>query len=139
MFIFSIPILIRCLWQLKTLVFMHWYIISTVLLAVRSACLKILRIFLSNISIINKLYYTFTKERLLRGDAQYGWLLHKDRLFSREENYSYRKESSCSELVSNTWRSTVLLIISPLLIELFNEEITQLLFSTHKGILNCDL
>ncbi len=29
---FSTPVLIRCLWQLKTLVFMHWYIISAVLL-----------------------------------------------------------------------------------------------------------
>jgi hypothetical protein len=32
MFIFSIPVLVRYLWQLKTFVFMHWYIISAVLL-----------------------------------------------------------------------------------------------------------
>ncbi len=30
--IFSTPVLIRYLWQLNTFVFMHWYIISAVLL-----------------------------------------------------------------------------------------------------------
>ncbi len=32
-FIFSTPVLIRHLWQLKTVVFVHWYLICTVLLA----------------------------------------------------------------------------------------------------------
>ncbi len=34
LFIFSIPVLFRYLWQLKTFVFLHWYIISIVLLLV---------------------------------------------------------------------------------------------------------
>jgi len=32
MFIFSTPVLIRHLWQLKTVVFLHWYRICAVLL-----------------------------------------------------------------------------------------------------------
>ncbi len=32
LFIFSTPVLIRYLWQLKTFVFMHWYKISAALL-----------------------------------------------------------------------------------------------------------
>ncbi len=34
LFIFSIPVLIRNLWQLKTVVFLHWCIIRTALLKV---------------------------------------------------------------------------------------------------------
>ncbi len=33
LFVFSIPGLIRHLWQLKTVVFLHWYLICTLLLA----------------------------------------------------------------------------------------------------------
>jgi hypothetical protein len=32
LFIFSIPVLIRNLWQLKTVVFLHWYLIHFALL-----------------------------------------------------------------------------------------------------------
>jgi hypothetical protein len=32
-FIFSTPVLIKHLWQLKTVVFLHWYIIRAVLLS----------------------------------------------------------------------------------------------------------
>ncbi len=33
LFIFSMPVLIRCLWQLKTVVLLHWCLICAVLLA----------------------------------------------------------------------------------------------------------
>ncbi len=39
-FIFSTPVLIRYLWQLMIFVFMHWYIISAVLLQIHIAIVK---------------------------------------------------------------------------------------------------
>jgi hypothetical protein len=32
LFIFSTPVLIRCMWQLKTVVFLHWCLMHAVLL-----------------------------------------------------------------------------------------------------------